>query len=225
MQDIAVVPLLVILPILESGKLSGDPSVLWATLGITTLKALGGLGLLLLGGRLLLRRVFEVSLLVQVVIEALVEEQGQLFIVSLAPAGGSASKLNFGRIRVPFLGSAVYSRSDVIRGRFSNEQVLSFSFLSDRCCVPKHRSLHRPQSADSHRNVVPNAEAGLQRFGKPKLTRKWCVARKTRLQILQHLSLRWSRLQASRPRVWKSLPTIFLWLSWESKTKYQPNNI
>jgi hypothetical protein len=87
-----VVPLLVILPILESGKLSGDPSVLWATLGITTLKALGGLGLLLLGGRLLLRRVFEVSLLLRILIGVLMGELGQLFIVFLTPVRASASE-------------------------------------------------------------------------------------------------------------------------------------
>eukprot|EP00250_Pteridium_aquilinum_P020013 c24667_g1_i1 orf=705-3422(-) len=57
-QDIAVVPLLVILPILESGTL-GKESV-WPLLAAESLKALGGLGILSLGGQIVLRRVFEV---------------------------------------------------------------------------------------------------------------------------------------------------------------------
>ncbi|GBG71072.1 hypothetical protein CBR_g8371 [Chara braunii] len=59
LQDIAVVPLLVILPILESGQFSGGSSELFLTLGVASLKGLLGLGLLLLGGKLILRRVFE----------------------------------------------------------------------------------------------------------------------------------------------------------------------
>ncbi|XP_052206067.1 K(+) efflux antiporter 3, chloroplastic [Diospyros lotus] len=58
LQDIAVVPLLVILPVLESQNL-GEESI-WPMLAKESLKALGGLGLLSLGGRYLLRRVFEV---------------------------------------------------------------------------------------------------------------------------------------------------------------------
>lgn len=58
LQDIAVVPLLVILPILESQNL-GNESI-WPMLATESLKALGGLGLLSLGGKYLLRRVFEV---------------------------------------------------------------------------------------------------------------------------------------------------------------------
>eukprot|EP00249_Psilotum_nudum_P023507 c28900_g1_i2 orf=1853-3382(+) len=57
-QDIAVVPLLVILPILESGSLEKES--VWPLLAIESLKALGGLGVLSLGGRLMLRRIFEV---------------------------------------------------------------------------------------------------------------------------------------------------------------------
>lgn len=57
-QDIAVVPLLVVLPILESGTL-GKESV-WPLLAAESLKALGGLGALSLGGQIFLRRVFEV---------------------------------------------------------------------------------------------------------------------------------------------------------------------
>lgn len=57
-QDIAVVPLLVILPILESGAL-GKESV-WPLLAAESLKALGGLGALSLGGQIFLRRIFEV---------------------------------------------------------------------------------------------------------------------------------------------------------------------
>ncbi|KAK9110931.1 hypothetical protein Scep_018450 [Stephania cephalantha] len=61
LQDIAVVPLLVILPVLESQNL-GVESIesIWPTLASESLKALLGLGLLSLGGKFLLRRVFEV---------------------------------------------------------------------------------------------------------------------------------------------------------------------
>ncbi|CAN0920991.1 K(+) efflux antiporter 3, chloroplastic [Linum grandiflorum] len=58
LQDIAVVPLLVILPVLESQNLVGE-SIL-PTLIQESLKALLGLGLLSLGGKFGLRRVFEV---------------------------------------------------------------------------------------------------------------------------------------------------------------------
>ncbi|KAF7803803.1 K(+) efflux antiporter 3, chloroplastic isoform X1 [Senna tora] len=58
LQDIAVVPLLVILPILESQNLAEGS--IWPTLVQESLKALGGLGLLSLGGKYILRRVFEV---------------------------------------------------------------------------------------------------------------------------------------------------------------------
>ncbi|KAI3445832.1 hypothetical protein Pfo_002497 [Paulownia fortunei] len=58
LQDIAVVPLLVILPVLESQNLVEES--IWPMLATESLKALGGLGLLSLGGKYLLRRVFEV---------------------------------------------------------------------------------------------------------------------------------------------------------------------
>ncbi|CAN1167485.1 K(+) efflux antiporter 3, chloroplastic [Linum perenne] len=58
LQDIAVVPLLVILPVLESQNLVGE-SIL-PTLIQESLKALLGLGLLSLAGKFGLRRVFEV---------------------------------------------------------------------------------------------------------------------------------------------------------------------
>lgn len=58
LQDIAVVPLLVILPVLESQNL-GEESV-WPMLLAESLKALGGLCLLSFGGKFLLRRIFEV---------------------------------------------------------------------------------------------------------------------------------------------------------------------
>lgn len=58
LQDIAVVPLLVILPILESGNLAEKN--LWPILAAESLKALAGLGAISLGGRLLLRRIFEI---------------------------------------------------------------------------------------------------------------------------------------------------------------------
>lgn len=72
LQDIAVVPLLVILPLyeasvaagLESAAAGGPPALasasILATLGPPAAKALLGLGALLLGGRVVLRRVFEV---------------------------------------------------------------------------------------------------------------------------------------------------------------------
>ncbi|OVA18973.1 Regulator of K+ conductance [Macleaya cordata] len=58
LQDIAVVPLLVVLPVLESQNLVQE-SIL-PMLAAESLKALGGLGLLSLGGKYLLRRIFEV---------------------------------------------------------------------------------------------------------------------------------------------------------------------
>ncbi|KAF5206233.1 Glutathione-regulated potassium-efflux system protein [Thalictrum thalictroides] len=58
LQDIAVVPLLVILPVLESQTFVGES--IWPMLATESLKALGGLGLLSLGGKYLLRRIFEV---------------------------------------------------------------------------------------------------------------------------------------------------------------------
>ncbi|XP_061370130.1 K(+) efflux antiporter 3, chloroplastic-like [Gastrolobium bilobum] len=58
LQDIAVVPLLVILPVLESQNLAEGS--IWPMLALESLKALGGLGLLSLGGKYILRRVFEV---------------------------------------------------------------------------------------------------------------------------------------------------------------------
>nr|XP_023870361.1 K(+) efflux antiporter 3, chloroplastic [Quercus suber] len=57
LQDIAVVPLLVILPVLESQNLVEES--IWPMLAKESLKALGGLGLLSLAGKYLLRRVFE----------------------------------------------------------------------------------------------------------------------------------------------------------------------
>eukprot|EP00897_Mesotaenium_endlicherianum_P010874 jgi/Mesen1/9815/ME000007S09870 len=57
LQDIAVVPLLVILPILETGNFTDDS--LFPLLAAAGLKSLLGLGVLLLAGRLLLRRFFE----------------------------------------------------------------------------------------------------------------------------------------------------------------------
>ncbi|KAJ4876423.1 hypothetical protein Rs2_41441 [Raphanus sativus] len=58
LQDIAVVPLLVVLPVLESQNLVGE-SIL-PMLAKESAKALGGLGILSLGGKFLLRRIFEV---------------------------------------------------------------------------------------------------------------------------------------------------------------------
>ncbi|XP_077214815.1 K+ efflux antiporter 3 isoform X2 [Tasmannia lanceolata] len=58
LQDIAVVPLLVILPVLETQNFVKES--IWPMLATESLKALAGLGLLSLGGKYLLRRIFEV---------------------------------------------------------------------------------------------------------------------------------------------------------------------
>ncbi|RAL49434.1 hypothetical protein DM860_012867 [Cuscuta australis] len=58
LQDIAVVPLLVVLPVLESQNLVEES--IWPMLAQESLKALGGLGLLSLSGKYILRRVFEI---------------------------------------------------------------------------------------------------------------------------------------------------------------------
>ncbi len=60
MQDIAIVPFLVLLPVVESPEMDGQSTMaLLTSLGPTALKTLGGLGVLLLGGRFVLRRIFE----------------------------------------------------------------------------------------------------------------------------------------------------------------------
>jgi Kef-type K+ transport system membrane component KefB len=63
LQDIAVVPFLVLLPLIEDGhgvSMDGaSPVSLLAVLGPTVLKTVAGLGALLLGGRFVLRRIFE----------------------------------------------------------------------------------------------------------------------------------------------------------------------
>ncbi|XP_010432131.1 PREDICTED: K(+) efflux antiporter 3, chloroplastic [Camelina sativa] len=58
LQDIAVVPLLVVLPVLESQNLGGES--IWPELAKESAKALGGLGILSLGGKFFLRRIFDV---------------------------------------------------------------------------------------------------------------------------------------------------------------------
>lgn len=60
LQDIAVVPFLILLPIIETTDLEGQSTATLLTLFVpTALQTLGSLALLLLGGRLILRRVFE----------------------------------------------------------------------------------------------------------------------------------------------------------------------
>lgn len=55
-----MVPFLVLLPLVESNELEGQSTMtLVYALGPTALKTLGGLGLLLLGGRFVLRRLFQ----------------------------------------------------------------------------------------------------------------------------------------------------------------------
>ncbi len=62
-QDIAVVPFLVLLPLVENNDLVGQAGqstmTLVASLGPTALQTVFGLGALLLGGRVVLRRIFE----------------------------------------------------------------------------------------------------------------------------------------------------------------------
>jgi predicted Kef-type K+ transport protein len=61
-QDIAVVPFLVLLPLVESNDVTTMGAMdLLSQLGPTALQTIGSLGLLLLGGRTILRRVFQVS--------------------------------------------------------------------------------------------------------------------------------------------------------------------
>lgn len=53
-------PFLVLLPVVESPEMDGQSTMaLLTSLGPTALKTLGGLALLLLGGRFVLRRIFE----------------------------------------------------------------------------------------------------------------------------------------------------------------------
>lgn len=59
-QDIAVVPFLVLLPLLNAGLKGGNPISLLEQLAPTALQTVAGLGALLLGGRLGLRRLFEI---------------------------------------------------------------------------------------------------------------------------------------------------------------------
>ena len=56
-----MVPFLVLLPLVESTDMEAQSTMaLLQALGPTALKTLGGLGLLLLGGRFILRRIFEI---------------------------------------------------------------------------------------------------------------------------------------------------------------------
>ena len=58
-----MVPFLVLLPLVERTDLTSTGAMdLLSQLGPTALETLGSLGLLLLGGRIILRRVFEVCL-------------------------------------------------------------------------------------------------------------------------------------------------------------------
>ena len=62
LQDIAVVPFLVLLPLVEQTDMTSSGAMdLINQLGPTALVTLGSLALLLLGGRIILRRVFEVT--------------------------------------------------------------------------------------------------------------------------------------------------------------------
>ena len=60
LQDIAVVPFLVLLPLVESNAFGGgSPVSLLKALGPTAVTTVGSLGLLLVCGRIFLRRIFE----------------------------------------------------------------------------------------------------------------------------------------------------------------------
>lgn len=62
-QDIAVVPFLVLLPLVENSDMTSTGAMdLLSQLGPTALQTVGSLGLLLLTGRTVLRRVFKVHL-------------------------------------------------------------------------------------------------------------------------------------------------------------------
>lgn len=62
-QDIAVVPFLVLLPLVENSDMASTGAMdLLSQLGPTALQTVGSLGLLLLTGRIVLRRVFKVRL-------------------------------------------------------------------------------------------------------------------------------------------------------------------
>ena len=75
-----MVPFLVLLPLVENADLVGQPGqstmTLVASLGPTALKTLLGLGVLLLGGRVVLRRIFEL----------VISSRSRPKIMSLSPA-------------------------------------------------------------------------------------------------------------------------------------------
>jgi hypothetical protein len=90
-QDIAVVPFLVLLPLVETNDLTGPGAMsLLQQLGPTAATTLGSLGLLLVGGRFILRGLFEVGC-----------ETLSLHVV-VGPArggGGNCHQKNFGRCK------------------------------------------------------------------------------------------------------------------------------
>ncbi|CAN0479122.1 unnamed protein product, partial [Hapterophycus canaliculatus] len=60
LQDIAVVPLLVLLPIIETQGVDASLSEQLMLVGATVAKGVGGLGAILVAGRFLLRPLFDV---------------------------------------------------------------------------------------------------------------------------------------------------------------------
>ncbi|KAB1206734.1 K(+) efflux antiporter 3, chloroplastic [Morella rubra] len=105
LQDIAVVPLLVILPVLESQNMVGES--IWPMLAQESLKALGGLGLLSLAGKYILRRVFEV------VAEARSSEAFvALCLLTVAGTSLLTQKLGFSDTLGAFLGGALLAETN-----------------------------------------------------------------------------------------------------------------
>lgn len=104
-QDIAVVPLLVILPILESGTLEKES--VWPLLAVESLKALGGLGLLSLGGQIFLRQLFEV-----VANSRSAEAFNALCILTVTGTSLATQKLGFSDTLGAFLAGALLAETN-----------------------------------------------------------------------------------------------------------------
>ncbi|KAL9238513.1 hypothetical protein vseg_012922 [Gypsophila vaccaria] len=105
LQDIAVVPLLVILPVLETQNLAEGS--LWPTLISESLKALLGLGVLSFGAKFFLRRIFEV-------VAETRSSEAFVALCLLTVAGTSllTQKLGFSDTLGAFLGGAILAETN-----------------------------------------------------------------------------------------------------------------
>ncbi|KAK9110808.1 hypothetical protein Sjap_018868 [Stephania japonica] len=117
LQDIAVVPLLVILPVLESQNLGAESiESIWPMLVSESLKALLGLGLLSLGGKFLLRRVFEVGITMLRFLVVAETRSSEAFVALclLTVAGTSllTQKLGFSDTLGAFLAGAILAETN-----------------------------------------------------------------------------------------------------------------